>query len=117
MASKSRLRKSRGNRPPDSPSGKIGSTAHATHKPRQIAVVCVALVVVTLFAFHGVRNNDFLTYDDYDYILHNLPVQQGLTIESIKWAFTTYHSSNWHPLTWISHIIDWDLYRFTGVRL
>jgi len=68
------------------------------------------LVVVTLFAFHDVRNNDFLTYDDYDYVLHNLPVQQGLTAESINWAFTTYHSSNWHPLTWISHILDWDLY-------
>ncbi len=72
--------------------------------------MCVVLVVVTLFAFHDVRNNDFLTYDDYDYVLHNLPVQQGLTAESINWAFTTYHSSNWHPLTWISHILDWDFY-------
>jgi Tfp pilus assembly protein PilF len=110
MASKSKLRKSRGNRPSDSPSGKTSHVASAAHKPWQIVVVCVALAVVTLFAFCGVRNNDFLTYDDYDYVLHNLPVQQGLTIGSIKWAFTTYHSSNWHPLTWISHMIDWDLY-------
>jgi Tfp pilus assembly protein PilF len=110
MASKSRLRKARGNRPPDS---RIVNTAHAasaTHKPWQTVIVCVALVVVTLFAFRGVRNNDFLTYDDYDYVLHNLPLQQGLTMESIKWAFTTYHSANWHPLTWVSHMLDWDLY-------
>jgi Tfp pilus assembly protein PilF len=110
MASKSKLRKSRGNRPPEPRPGKTAHIASATHKPWQIAAVCVALAVVTLFAFRGVRNNDFLTYDDHDYVLHNLPVQQGLTIESIKWAFTTYHSSNWHPLTWISHMIDWDLY-------
>ena len=110
MASKSRLRKSRGNRPQDTLSGKIIPTAHATHKPWQVAVVCLVLVIVTLFVFRSVRNNDFLTYDDQNYVLHNLPVQQGLTIESIKWAFTTYHSANWHPLTWISHIVDWDLY-------
>jgi Tfp pilus assembly protein PilF len=110
MASKSQLRKSRANRPPDSPSPKNAHITISTHKPWQIAVVCAILVVITLFAFHGVSNNDFLTYDDYDYVLHNLPVQQGLTIESLKWAFTTYHSANWHPLTWVSHMIDWDLY-------
>ena len=54
--------------------------------------MCVVLVVVTLFAFHDVRNNDFLTYDDDDYVLQNLPVQQGLNAQSIDWAFTTYHS-------------------------
>ena len=110
MASKSRLRKSRGKRPPDVHAGRSGSTERVIHKPWQIAMVCVILVVVTLFAYRGVRNNGFLTYDDYDYVLQNHPVQQGLNMESIRWAFTTYHSSNWHPLTWISHIIDWDLY-------
>jgi hypothetical protein len=37
-------------------------------------------------------------------------VQHGVTIESIEWAFTTFRVSNWHPLTWISHMVDWSLY-------
>jgi tetratricopeptide (TPR) repeat protein len=42
--------------------------------------------------------------------LENRNVQRGLTIESIGWAFTSYYAGNWHPLTWISHMIDWSLY-------
>jgi tetratricopeptide (TPR) repeat protein len=110
MANKSRQRKSRGKRTPETPAGKTVPVAHATHKPWQIAVVCLVLAVVTLFAFRGVRNNDFLTYDDNYYVWQNQQVQHGLTMQSMAWAFTTFHRSNWHPLTWISHMVDWKLY-------
>ena len=111
MASKSRLRKARGNRPPEPRSGKATyNIAPTSHKPWQIAAVCLILAIVTIISFQGVHNNAFLPYDDYDYVLENPHVQQGLTVQSIDWAFTTYHAANWHPLTWISHIIDWDLY-------
>jgi Flp pilus assembly protein TadD len=110
MTSKSRLRKSRGKRPPDAPPRKTVLTAPAAHKPWQIAALCLVLVVVTVFSFQGVRSNGFLTYDDDDYVLENLQVHQGLNPQSIEWAFTTFHSSNWHPLTWISHMVDWNLY-------
>jgi Tfp pilus assembly protein PilF len=110
MASKSRLRKSRGNRPPEPQFVKTAHAASATHKPWHIAALCLILAIVTVVSFQGVRNNAFLPYDDYDYVLENPIVQQGLTIESIEWAFSTYHAANWHPLTWISHILDWDLY-------
>ena len=55
-------------------------------------------------------SNDFLTYDDSVYVMENQHVQQGVTMQSIAWAFTTFHQFNWHPLTWISHMVDWSLY-------
>ena len=69
-------------------------------------LICVALAAVVFAAFEGVRNNDFVTYDDDGYIIDNAAVQNGLNIKSIEWAFTTWHKANWHPLTWVSHIID-----------
>jgi tetratricopeptide (TPR) repeat protein len=48
--------------------------------------------------------------DDDAYVQQNRQVQQGLTMHSIEWAFTTFYASNWHPLTWISHMVDWKLY-------
>ncbi len=110
MAKRSRQRKFQGKSPPDAPAGKTVPIAPAIHKPWQIAAVCVALAVVTLFAYRGVRNNDFLTYDDMDYVLRNRQVQQGVTTQSIAWAFTTFHATNWHPMTWISHMVDWSLF-------
>ena len=46
------------------------------------------------------------TYDDDKYITDNDDVQKGLSFESLKWAFTTWYQGNWHPLTWVSHLID-----------
>jgi len=110
MPRKSRQRKFHGKRPPEATAGKTVPIPPSTHKPWQIAAVCVVLAVVTVFAFQGVRSNDFLTYDDDVYVLENAQVHQGLTLHSIDWAFTTFYVSNWHPLTWISHMVDWSLY-------
>ena len=63
MAKKSRQRKLQGKRPPDTAEGKTAALAAATYKPWQIAAVCIVLAAATAFAFRGVRNNDFLTYD------------------------------------------------------
>ena len=110
MPNKSRQRKSQLKRPPDAQSGNAVSISPTSHKPWQIAAVCVVLAVVTLLAFRNVRNNDFLRYDDDYYVVENSHIQQGLTAATIAWAFTTFDQSNWHPLTWISHMIDWKLY-------
>jgi tetratricopeptide (TPR) repeat protein len=72
--------------------------------------VCLLLAAVTVLAFQGVRNNGFLTFDDNYYLLENRHVQQGVTLQSIAWALTTFHQGNWNPLTWISHMVDWSLY-------
>jgi hypothetical protein len=69
-------------------------------------LLCIALAATTFIAFAGVSRCDFVNYDDDFYITSNEPVWEGLNARSISWAFTTYHMGNWHPLTWISHIID-----------
>ena len=53
---------------------------------------------------------EFVAYDDNVYVYANRHVKGGLTLEDIRWAFTQVHSSNWHPLTWLSHMLDWELY-------
>ena len=110
MAKKSRQRKPQPKRPLEAQAGKSAPFAPVTYKSWQVAAVCLVLAVATLLTFQGVRHNGFLTYDDMDYVGQNHEVHQGLTAQSIEWAFTTSHVSNWHPLTWISHMVDWSIY-------
>ena len=69
-------------------------------------LICVVLAVATFVAFEGVRSNDFVHYDDDQYVTGNEYMKKGIGFESIKWAFTTWYQGNWHPLTWMSHLID-----------
>jgi tetratricopeptide (TPR) repeat protein len=110
MAKKSRQRKVQGKRPPEATTGKTNPSGPATEKPWMIAAICAVLVLATVISYRGVRNSDFVSLDDNDYVVQNRDVQQGITAQSVEWAFTAYHSANWHPLTWISHMIDWKLY-------
>ncbi len=73
-------------------------------------LISLLLIVITLAVYWQVRNHKFITYDDRDYITENTYVQKGLSREGITWAFTTRYAGNWHPLTWISHMIDCQLY-------
>jgi len=61
---------------------------------------CLALVTLGVF-WHAV-GNDFVNVDDHRYVFENPYVQDGLTAASVCWAFTTFETSNWHPLTWLS---------------
>ena len=72
-------------------------------------LIAMVLMLATLAVYLPVRSNVFV-YDDYDYIVNNHMVQNGLTWAGIRWAFTTWHSGNWHPLTWISHMLDCQLF-------
>lgn len=110
MAKKSRQRKSRLKHTPETPAATTVPLAPATGKPWQIAAVCLVLAVMTLFAYQGVRQNSFLIYDDDLYVLENPHVQHGLNFESAAWAFSSNYASNWHPITWMSHMVDWSLY-------
>jgi tetratricopeptide (TPR) repeat protein len=76
----------------------------------RIAAICVALVVLTFAGFGGVLGNGFVAYDDGVYVAVNEHVRAGLTGGSIAWAFTTTENSNWHPVTWISHMLDVQLF-------
>ncbi len=66
----------------------------------------IGLALLVLAAYAGVARNGFINLDDNDYVTQNPYVQQGLTWKGIVWAFTTGHSANWHPLTWITHMVD-----------
>jgi protein O-mannosyl-transferase len=79
-------------------------------KNKPILIICIFLTVATLAAFWQVNNCDFTNYDDPYYITKNDHVQNGITIEGIRWALTTVHVENWHPLTWISHLLDVQLF-------
>ena len=77
---------------------------------RSIPLLCLLLAVVTFAVYLPALRNDFVNYDDADYVTANSHVQNGLTLENIKWAFTTGHASNWHPITWLSHMLDCQLF-------
>ncbi|WP_051408850.1 tetratricopeptide repeat protein [Syntrophorhabdus aromaticivorans] len=68
--------------------------------------ISFSLVLLTALAFWQVGSCGFINFDDNSYVDGNSRVQQGITARSIIWAFTTGHASNWHPLTWISHMVD-----------
>ncbi|HTJ00820.1 MAG TPA: tetratricopeptide repeat protein [Dongiaceae bacterium] len=73
-------------------------------------LVGLVLVLLTLLAYLPVRQHGFVNYDDPDYLTENPVVQNGLTAAGVKWAFTTFHASNWHPVTWLSHMLDCELF-------
>ncbi|PYI94736.1 MAG: hypothetical protein DME97_00180 [Verrucomicrobia bacterium] len=75
-----------------------------------VSGVCVFLAVITWLVFGQTLSHDFINFDDNEYVTKNAQVARGLTFEGIGWAFTHVHSSNWHPLTWISHMVDSQLY-------
>jgi tetratricopeptide (TPR) repeat protein len=76
----------------------------------RVVLIYVALCAVTLAAFEPVRRNGFVNYDDDKYVTENHHVRSGLTPDSVIWAFTKPHASNWHPLTWLSHMLDCRLF-------
>ena len=80
------------------------------HKKKHFYIICLLLVVVTLAVYWQVQDNDFVHYDDGVYVTENTHVHKGVTFDGLTWAFTSSHASNWHPLTWISHMIDCQLY-------
>ena len=82
---------------------------HFSRKQLQ-ALIVLFLILSTLLVYWRVLKFDFVNYDDDLYIMDNPHVQDGLTVESIAWAFTTTQAGNWHPLTWLSHMLDNQIY-------
>ena len=77
---------------------------------RSEACIWLILITAVLLVYWQVGDHEFINYDDNAYITDNAQVQKGLTSKGIIWAFTTSHTGNWHPLTWISHMLDCELY-------
>ena len=77
---------------------------------RLTLIICLALVAATLAIYWEVQEYDFVDYDDHLYVVDNHQVRSGLTGEAVKWAFWDTYASFWHPLTWLSHMLDYRLY-------
>jgi tetratricopeptide (TPR) repeat protein len=73
-------------------------------------LICAGLAGLTLAAFWPVTRGDFVNLDDPTYVLTNVRVQQGVTWENVTWSFSTYYFSNWHPLTWLSYLVDCEIF-------
>ena len=72
-----------------------------------VFLIYAALALVTFVAYEKIRNHDFIDYDDNEYVFENQHVKAGLTRDSIRWAFTTYHANNWHPLRYYHFSSSW----------
>jgi protein O-mannosyl-transferase len=77
---------------------------------RRTLVLSLALVLLTVLAYLPIRNNAFINFDDKQYITDNAQVRSALSWQTVEWAFTTYDAANWHPLTWLSHALDCQLF-------
>ncbi len=76
---------------------------------KQSVAIVFSLIVITFITYSNVQEFGFYNYDDDVYVTNNQHVQKGLTTENIRWAFTTGSASNWHPLTWLSLMLDYTI--------
>jgi tetratricopeptide (TPR) repeat protein len=89
------------------------SAVRLSHLPtfgRPDLLILLGLAVVTFALYAQVIGHHFITLDDPTYIQENPMVNRGVTLAGLAWAFTTFHAANWHPLTWISHMFDCQLF-------
>src|SRR3954470_10325161 len=77
---------------------------------KRTLILSLALVLLTVLTYLPVRSNGFINFDDNHYITENAHVRAGLCWDTVAWAFTTYDAANWHPLTWLSHALDSQLF-------
>ena len=84
--------------------GWLGTPRH------HILLLSLLLAAGTLTLYFPVSQHPFLNYDDDEYVTDNAHVKAGLTADTAAWAFTTYDAANWHPLTWLSHALDYQLF-------
>jgi Flp pilus assembly protein TadD len=73
-------------------------------------VLCLLLIVATLALYNPVNRHPFVNYDDDRYVTENPHVHNGLTGDTFTWALTAMEQGNWHPVTWLSHALDWQLF-------
>lgn len=77
----------------------------SSERPLKV-LICLGLAVLTFAVFGSAWNYAFLGFDDPEYVSENPHVQSGLTPADMSWAFTTFDTANWHPLTWLSLQLD-----------
>ena len=88
-----------------------GLTGDLSQKPILLGAL---LVLATLLLYGSVTHHEFLLFDDSQYVTRNINVSTGLNLGNVVWAFTTFHEANWHPLTWLSHMADCQLFSLSS---
>jgi tetratricopeptide (TPR) repeat protein len=86
-----------------------------TSRDKRVVVFSLLLAAATLAFFNPIIRNQFLDFDDQAYIVKNIHIQDGLTWAAVKWSFTTFYYANWHPLTWLSHALDYQFFQLNPV--
>ncbi len=90
--------------------GDLDSTIVSLSRFQQAVTLSVCVVLLTMWFFSGMLWHQPILLDDMDYVFHNAGVKQGISLATFQWAFLTGEQANWHPLTWLSHALDWQLY-------
>jgi tetratricopeptide (TPR) repeat protein len=88
----------------------MSATGSGSLPRRRTLLVGIALVAITLGVYGRAVGHRYVGIDDAVYVTQNARVQEGLTSEGVRWAFTTNHAANWHPVTWLSHMLDAELF-------
>ncbi len=97
------------------PGANISLSSDARSIDRQTLLLCIALFAIVCAFYYPVTHNGFVRYDDDKYITDKAPVKAGLTWATVEWAFTTYDEANWHPLTWLSHALDCEVFGLSPI--
>lgn len=82
----------------------------APHSSTYTIVAALSLAFITFVLYSSIGTHDFINYDDKDYVLNNPHVTAGLTWATIKWSLTATEQANWHPVTWLSHALDCQMF-------
>jgi tetratricopeptide (TPR) repeat protein len=90
--------------------------AEAPRVTRGARWIPLGLALATFVVYARVLDAEFLRFDDGEYVVDNPAVRAGLTASGARWALTAFHSSNWHPLTWLSHMLDVELFDLDAGR-
>jgi hypothetical protein len=95
---------------------RLASHANLFTRNKLNLVLSFLLAAATVALYFPVSHHPFLNLDDNQYVADNVDIQGGLNRDSVKWAFTTYYSLNWHPVTWLSHALDVQLFGLDSAR-
>ncbi len=79
-------------------------------KKWRLPLAFALIAFVTVAVYWPLLHNGFIDYDDTDYVTMNTMVRQGLSLKGFLWSFSAFHAGNWHPLTWLSHMADIELF-------
>ncbi len=83
----------------------------ATPPVHRILLLGLLLAIATAALYYPVSQHPFISnFDDDEYVTNNVHIKDGLSWDAVGWAFTTFDQANWHPLTWLSHALDCQLF-------